>query len=85
MSFGLIVLNQYNSWHFVFEWNDFCKSGKSLDFVTNLICYSDCTNSGLQIYSGLLKDEVGGNAVNLVPSNKVADVYGEVATKKKNF
>ena len=66
---------------FCFEWNDFCKSGKSMDFVTNLICYSDCTNSGLQIYSGLLKDEVGGNAVNLVPGNRVADVYGEVAAK----
>ena len=64
---------------FCFEWNDFVKSGKSLDFVTNLICYSDCTNSGLQIFSALLKDETGGNAVNLVPSNKVQDVYGEVA------
>ena len=51
---------------FCFEWNDFCKSGKSLNFVTNVICYSDCTNSGLQIFSGLLRDEVGGNAVNLV-------------------
>ena len=64
---------------FCFEWNDFCKSGKSLDFITNVICYSDCTNSGLQIFSALLKDEKGGNAVNLVPSNKVQDVYGEVA------
>ena len=64
---------------FCFEWNDFCKSNKSLSFVTNIICYSDCTNSGLQIFSGLLKDEVGGNAVNLVPGNRVADVYGEVA------
>tara|TARA_B100000085_G_scaffold282611_2_gene311463 strand:- start:750 stop:2486 length:1737 start_codon:yes stop_codon:yes gene_type:complete len=64
---------------FCFEWNNFVKSGKKLTFITNLICYSDCTNSGLQIFSALLKDEVGGRAVNLIPSNKVQDVYGEVA------
>ena len=66
---------------FCFEWNNFCKSGKSFDFITHLICYSDCTNSGLQIFSGLLKDEIGGSAVNLIPSNRVQDVYGEVAKK----
>jgi len=64
---------------FCFEWNDFIKSGRSLNFVTSLICYSDCTNSGLQIFSALLKDETGGEAVNLIPSDKVQDVYGEVA------
>ena len=64
---------------FCFEWNNFVKSGKSLNFVTNVICYSDCTNSGLQIFSALLKDDAGGRAVNLVPSASVQDVYGEVA------
>lgn len=64
---------------FCFEWNNFVKGGKKLDFVSNVICYSDCTNSGLQIFSALLKDERGGNAVNLVPTNKVQDIYGEVA------
>jgi len=70
---------------FCFEWNEFCKSKKSLKFITHLICYSDCTNSGLQIYSGLLKDEIGGQAVNLIPTNKVQDVYGEVANKTKEL
>ena len=64
---------------FCFEWNKFVKGGKKLTFVSDVICYSDCTNSGLQIFSALLKDERGGNAVNLIPTNKVQDIYGEVA------
>ena len=35
---------------FCFEWNNFVSLARSLDFVTKLICYSDCTNSGLQIF-----------------------------------
>lgn len=64
---------------FCFEWRDFVKFGETSDFITNLPCYSDCTNSGLQILSALLADEKGGEATNLVPSEKPRDVYKEVA------
>jgi len=70
---------------FCFEWNNFCKANKSLEFISHTICYSDCTNSGLQIFSALLKDEVGGKAVNLIPKETVQDVYGEVAKKTLEF
>ena len=64
---------------FCFEWRDFVKFGETSDFVTNLPCYSDCSNSGLQIFSALLADKRGGEATNLVPSEKPRDVYKEVA------
>ena len=64
---------------FCFEWREFVKQGMTDKFVTYLPCYSDCTNSGLQIFSGLLADERGGKATNLVPDDAPADVYREVA------
>jgi len=64
---------------FCFEWEAFVNAGRTADFVTHLPCYSDCTNSGLQIFSGLLADERGGKATNLTPENKPQDVYKEVA------
>ena len=39
----------------------------------------DGTCNGLQHYAAMLRDEVGGKAVNLVPSDKPSDVYGDVA------
>ena len=64
---------------FCFEWNDFINHGETSDFITHLPCYSDCSNSGLQIYSGLLADERGGKATNLTPNEAPADIYQEVA------
>lgn len=39
----------------------------------------DGSNNGLQVYSLLLRDEVGGLATNCTPSYKVHDIYQEVA------
>lgn len=50
-------------------------------FVSNLPLAFDGTCSGLQHFSALLRDEVGGHAVNLVPSPKVQDIYSIVAEK----
>ena len=70
---------------FCFEWRDFVKFGETSDFVTHLPCYSDCTNSGLQIFSALLADERGGKATNLVPGDKPEDVYREVSDETKRL
>ena len=70
---------------FCFEWRDFVKFGETSDFVTHLPCYSDCTNSGLQIFSALLADERGGQATNLIPGDKPEDVYREVADETKRL
>ena len=50
-------------------------------FLSNLPLAFDATCSGPQHYSALLRDEVGGFAVNLVPSDKVQDIYSIVAAK----
>ncbi|SMG43711.1 DNA-directed RNA polymerase [Paraburkholderia susongensis] len=49
------------------------------EFLSYLPCSWDGACNGLQNFSALLKDEVGGAAVGLVPSDKPSDIYSEVA------
>lgn len=55
--------------------------GKAVGFVSSLPLAFDGTCSGLQHFSALLRDEVGGQAVNLIPSDSVQDIYSIVADK----
>lgn len=71
---------------FCHEWkrlNDYKaeNNGSVKGFMSNLPLAFDGTCSGLQHFSALLRDEVGGFAVNLVPSDKVQDIYSIVADK----
>jgi DNA-directed RNA polymerase len=50
-------------------------------FKTGLPIAFDGSCSGLQHFSGLLRDEIGGRAVNLTPSPTVQDIYTIVAEK----
>lgn len=55
--------------------------GDAIGFKTGIpICF-DGTCSGLQHFSALLADEVGGQAVNLIPQDTVQDIYQIVADK----
>lgn len=63
------------------EFKDFVESDYSPDFITTLPIQADCSNSGLQHYSAMMRDPIGGKATNLVPSNKPNDVYNLVAQK----
>ncbi|MBV9842979.1 MAG: hypothetical protein JOY99_15840 [Sphingomonadaceae bacterium] len=60
-----------------FEFADMLREGP--DSVSHLPIPLDGSNSGLQHFSALLRDPTGAAAVNLVPSDKPADVYAEVA------
>lgn len=64
---------------FCFEWLGYCMDGA--DHVTHLPVALDGSCSGLQHYSAMLRDPVGGAAVNLVPHDAPADVYGVVAER----
>lgn len=64
---------------FCFEWNDYLKIGES--FKSKLAVAFDGSCSGLQHFSAMLRDEVGGEAVNLKPDDHVHDIYGIVAEK----
>jgi DNA-directed RNA polymerase len=48
-------------------------------FRSHLACAWDGACNGLQNFSAMLKDELGGAATGLVPSHKPSDIYSEVA------
>lgn len=52
-----------------------------IGFVTGLPYAQDGTCSGLQHFSAILRDPIGGMAVNLIPQDKPNDVYAQVAEK----
>lgn len=52
-------------------------------FKTHIPIQLDGTCNGLQHFSALLRDEVGGKAVNLIDSEVPSDIYNEVAEKLK--
>lgn len=66
---------------FCFEWADFMEQGT--DYVSHIPVAFDGSCSGIQHFSAMLKDEIGGAAVNLVPDDKVHDIYGIVAEHVK--
>jgi len=62
---------------FCFEWQGVQRHGD--DWVSALPVAFDGSCSGIQHFSAMLRDERGGRAVNLVPSEKVQDIYRLVA------
>lgn len=64
---------------FCFEWAGFVEEG--FGFLSCLPVQMDGTCNGLQNFSAMLLDEVGGAAVNLVPSDTPSDVYRIVADR----
>ena len=62
---------------FCFEWAGYTLQGQ--DYVSHLSVSWDGSCNGLQNYSAMLKDEIGGKATNLIPSDTPSDIYREVA------
>lgn len=52
-----------------------------LNYVCSLPLAFDGSCSGIQHFSAMLRDEIGGKAVNLLPSEQVQDIYRIVADK----
>jgi DNA-directed RNA polymerase len=74
--------NPYQFLAFCFEWSDLIQhatADTSDTFVSHLCVGMDGSCNGLQNFSALLRDEVGGAATNLVPGDKPRDIYQEVA------
>ena len=61
------------------EWAGWKAEGER--FKSHLPVAMDGTCNGLQIFSLMLRDPVGGKATNLLPSEKPQDIYGIVAEK----
>lgn len=64
---------------FCFDYAGFLREGYG--YVSALPCSSDGTCNGLQHFSAMLRDPVGGAAVNLVPGDKPSDIYQRVADR----
>ena len=71
---------QYLAW--CFEYADYLKDPET--FVSHLPIALDATCSGIQIYSGLLRDNEGAESVNVVGSIR-NDIYQEVADKVNGY
>lgn len=59
------------------DWCDEGNNGK--DFPSHVAVAMDGSCSGIQHYSAMLRDSVGGKEVNLLPSDKPQDIYGAVS------
>lgn len=69
-------------WQFLawcFEWAQFLSEGYG--FVSHLPIAMDGSCNGLQHFSAMLRDPIGGKAVNLLPSEKPQDIYADVAAR----
>lgn len=64
---------------FCFEYAGVQHHGLSYNCSLPLAFDGSC--SGIQHFSAMLRDEIGGRAVNLLPSETVQDIYGIVAKK----
>lgn len=64
---------------FCFEWAGYTTQGDK--FISQLPVAMDGSCSGIQHFSAMLRDELGGAAVNLIPQDLPADVYKAVAEK----
>lgn len=69
---------QFLAW--CFEWAE-AHRGNPEEFISHLHVDLDATCSGLQHFSAMLRDEVGGRYVNMTPAPSRKDVYQEVANK----
>lgn len=67
-------------WQFLawcFEWAGYLKEGT--EFLSCVPVQMDGTCNGIQHFSAMLRDPIGGRAVNLVPGEVPSDIYNQVA------
>ncbi len=64
---------------FCFEYATFVREG--FGFVSHLAVALDGSCNGLQHFSAMLRDPIGGKAVNLVPDEKPQDIYQTVCDR----
>lgn len=62
---------------FCLEWKNFVEDPEN--FLSYLPVALDGSCNGLQNFSAMLRDPIGGRATNLVPQDEPADIYSEVA------
>lgn len=76
---GISIDKPWQFLAFAMEWAGYSEQGE--EYVSKLAVALDGSCSGLQHYSGMLRDSIGGAAVNLIPAPTPQDVYAMVADK----
>lgn len=66
---------QFLAW--CLEYKGYIEQGN--EFQSRLPIAKDGSCNGLQHFSAMLKDEIGGRATNLIPQDSPSDIYAEVA------
>jgi DNA-directed RNA polymerase len=69
---------------FILEWGAWCDAGNDFGFVSHLPVSIDGTCNGLQHFSAMFRDEIGGAAVNLIPADLPSDIYEVIAEHVKD-
>ena len=69
--------HQWQALAAAFEYAGYAMEGAA--YVSHMAIAMDGSCNGLQNLSAMLKDEVGGTATNLIPSDKPEDIYQQVA------
>lgn len=64
-----------------FEWGQLSLSGAGPGHISRIPIALDGSCNGLQHFSAMLRDPVGGAAVNLLPADKPQDIYQRVADR----
>ncbi|NQZ02101.1 MAG: hypothetical protein HRT45_15690 [Bdellovibrionales bacterium] len=71
---------QFLAWCFeFFDYYELRVQGRGTEHVSHLPVGMDGSCNGLQHFSAMLRDSVGGKSVNLTPGDKPADIYQDVA------
>lgn len=68
-----------NPWQFLAWCMDYGAMQDDPNHVSHLVIHQDASQSGIQIYSMLLRDDIGAKATNCSPSERPQDLYGRVA------
>jgi len=69
---------------FCYEWADFAdywNDDRPEEYISHIPVAMDGSCNGLQHFSAMLRDPIGGAAVNLTPQDRPADIYQEVADR----
>lgn len=75
-------MDQDSPWQFLafcFEWAGYKKFGDG--YICGIPVALDGSCSGIQHYSAMLRDEIGGAAVNLLPADRPQDIYKRVSDR----
>lgn len=75
--FWLTAEKPWQALAFCFEWAGYKREGFA--YESHMPVQMDGTCNGLQNFSAMLLDDIGGKAVNLVPGDKPNDIYQTVA------